>query len=64
MRWPSPGISNIIPRWKRVLYPGLAAHPGHDVAKRQMTDGFGGMLSILVKGELDAKPPGCAPRSR
>src|SRR5205807_475871 len=32
-----------------VLYPGLPSHPGHDVAARQMT-GFGGMLSILVKG--------------
>jgi len=34
---------------ERVFYPGLASHPGHDVAARQMT-GFGGMLSILVKG--------------
>ncbi len=33
-----------------VLYPGLESHPGHDVARRQMTGGFGGMLSILVKG--------------
>jgi cystathionine gamma-synthase len=31
-----------------VLYPGLATHPGHDVARRQMS-GFGGMLSIRVK---------------
>jgi cystathionine gamma-synthase len=38
------------PRIERVLYPGLASHPGHDIAKRQMTDGFGGMLSLLVKG--------------
>src|SRR5205085_6158411 len=30
-------------------YPGLAAHPCHDVATRQMS-GFGGMLSIRVKG--------------
>lgn len=35
---------------ERVLYPGLASHPGHDIAKRQMRDGFGGMLSILVRG--------------
>nr|MBA3325559.1 PLP-dependent transferase [Paracoccaceae bacterium] len=34
----------------RVLYPGLPAHPGHAVAARQMTGGFGGMLSILVRG--------------
>jgi cystathionine gamma-synthase len=33
-----------------VLYPGLASHPGHDVAARQMHGGFGGMLSIRVKG--------------
>jgi cystathionine gamma-synthase len=31
-----------------VLYPGLASHPGHEVARRQMS-GFGGMLSIRVK---------------
>jgi cystathionine gamma-synthase len=33
-----------------VLYPGLADHPGHAVAARQMTGGFGGMLSIRVAG--------------
>ncbi len=33
-----------------VLYPGLAGHPGHDVAARQMTGGFGGMLSLRVRG--------------
>ena len=34
-----------------VLYPGLEAHPGHQVARRQMT-GFGGMVSfVLVGGE-------------
>ncbi|HEX7094419.1 MAG TPA: cystathionine gamma-synthase [Acidimicrobiales bacterium] len=33
----------------RVLYPGLPDHPGHDVAKRQMSD-FGGMVSFLVRG--------------
>ncbi|MGE0237868.1 MAG: PLP-dependent aspartate aminotransferase family protein [Parvibaculaceae bacterium] len=38
------------PKVERVLYPGLASHPGHDVAVRQMTDGFGGMLSLLIKG--------------
>jgi cystathionine gamma-synthase len=32
-----------------VLYPGLPAHPGHAIAARQMS-GFGGMLSIRVKG--------------
>jgi cystathionine gamma-synthase len=32
-----------------VHYPGLADHPGHAVAARQMT-GFGGMLSLEVRG--------------
>lgn len=34
---------------ERVFYPGLAAHPGHAVARSQMA-AFGGMLSFLVKG--------------
>lgn len=34
---------------ERVLYPGLASHPGHSTAKKQMS-GFGGMLSFLIKG--------------
>lgn len=38
------------PRLERVLYPGLEAHPGHEIAARQMTGGFGAMMSILVKG--------------
>lgn len=32
------------------LYPGLESHPGHEIALRQMTNGFGGMLSILIQG--------------
>jgi cystathionine gamma-synthase len=38
------------PRLQQVLYPGLESHPGHAIARRQMTRGFGGMLSLLVKG--------------
>ncbi|MBI1730563.1 PLP-dependent transferase [Candidatus Acetothermia bacterium] len=38
------------PKLERLLYPGLEAHPAHDIAKRQMTGGFSGMLSILVNG--------------
>ncbi|HEY1258027.1 MAG TPA: PLP-dependent transferase [Stellaceae bacterium] len=38
------------PRVAEVLYPGLPTHPGHAVAARQMQGGFGGMLSIRVKG--------------
>jgi len=37
-----------------VLYPGLARHPGHGVAARQMNGGFGGMLSIRVRGGAEA----------
>ena len=33
-----------------VLYPGLLHFPGHGIAKRQMPGGYGGMLSIRVKG--------------
>ena len=33
-----------------VLYPGLPSHPGHEIAARQMTGGFGGMLSIRLAG--------------
>jgi cystathionine gamma-synthase len=33
-----------------VLYPGLPDHPGHEIAARQMSGGFGGMLSIRVAG--------------
>ena len=36
-----------------VHYPGLASHPGHDIAKRQMRD-FGGMLSFRMKGGREA----------
>ena len=32
-----------------VLYPGLPTHPGHELAKRQMQGGFGGMLSIRIR---------------
>ncbi len=38
------------PKIDAVLYPGLESHPGHEIAKRQMTNGFGGMLSLCVKG--------------
>jgi cystathionine beta-lyase/cystathionine gamma-synthase len=38
---------------ERVLYPGLAVHPGHDVACAQMRD-FGGMVSVLLESEAEA----------
>jgi cystathionine gamma-synthase len=37
----------------KVLYPGLRAHPGHEIAVRQMRD-FGGMVSFLVPSEEEA----------
>ena len=33
-----------------VWYPGLESHPQHDLAVRQMDDGFGGLMSVIVKG--------------
>ncbi len=41
-------------RVARVLYPGLPAHPGHEVAARQMDDAFGAMLSFEVAGDYAA----------
>ena len=41
------------PAAARVLYPGLPAHPGHDVARRQMRD-FGGMVSFIVAAGEEA----------
>jgi cystathionine gamma-synthase len=42
------------PHLEAVLYPGLPDFPGHAVAARQMKGGFGGMLSVCVKGGADA----------
>ena len=41
------------PAVSEVRYPGLDAHPGHDIAARQMSD-FGGMVSFLAAGGEDA----------
>jgi cystathionine gamma-synthase len=41
------------PAIERVLYPGLATHPGHEIARRQMSD-FGGMISVLAESEEEA----------
>jgi cystathionine gamma-synthase len=38
------------PKLSHVLYPGLASHPGHAVAAKQMAGGFGGMMSLRLKG--------------
>lgn len=39
---------------KAVMYPGLPNHPGHEIARRQMDGGFGGMLSLRMKGGADS----------
>ncbi len=41
------------PQVERVIYPGLASHPGHRLATRQMK-AFGGMISVELKGGLPA----------
>ncbi|KAA3641057.1 MAG: PLP-dependent transferase [Proteobacteria bacterium] len=40
-------------RVTKVIYPGLQSHPQHELAKQQMS-GFGGMMTILIKGGLVA----------
>jgi len=42
------------PAIRQVLYPGLLGHPGHGIAARQMTGGFGGMLSIRLGSRASA----------
>ena len=41
------------PAVKRVLYPGLPSHPGHEVARRQMK-AFGGIVALELEGGLEA----------
>ena len=41
------------PKVEKVFYPGLASHPQHELAKKQM-NGFGGMITAILKGDLDA----------
>lgn len=38
------------PRIEAVWYPGLAGHPGHDLAARQMRGGAGYLMSVLIAG--------------
>ena len=46
------------PAVEEVIYPGLASHPHHALAKQQM-EGFGGMLSIRLKGGFEAAKTFC-----
>jgi cystathionine gamma-lyase len=41
------------PSVERVVYPGLASHPEHELAKRQMK-AFGGMITVILRGGLEA----------
>jgi len=42
------------PQVEQVMYPGLPDHPGHALAAQQMSGGFGGLLSFVVKGGAEA----------
>jgi len=42
------------PKIDRVYYPGLESHPTHEIAKKQMHGGFGGMMSADIRGGMDA----------
>ncbi len=41
------------PRVERVHYPGLPSHPQHALARRQMTGGYGGIVTAVLKGSID-----------
>ncbi len=41
-------------RVAKVIYPGLSSHPQHELATRQMGGRYGGIISVVVKGGLDA----------
>ncbi|MHC2070963.1 trans-sulfuration enzyme family protein [Bremerella sp. T1] len=47
------------PKVTRVLYPGLATHPGHEIAAKQMDGGFGAMMSFEVEGGFAAAKKVC-----
>ena len=38
---------------ERVYYPGLASHPQHELAKRQMNAGYGGIVTAVMRGTLE-----------
>jgi cystathionine gamma-lyase len=42
------------PQVERVYYPGLASHPQHALAGRQMSGGYGGIVTAVLRGGLDA----------
>jgi cystathionine gamma-lyase len=42
------------PAIEQVRYPGLASHPQHALARRQMSGGYGGIVTAVLRGGLDA----------
>ncbi|MEE9313464.1 MAG: aminotransferase class I/II-fold pyridoxal phosphate-dependent enzyme [Rhizobiaceae bacterium] len=42
------------PKIEAVLYPGLPSNSGHEIAKQQMSGGFGSLLSVQIKGGREA----------
>lgn len=47
------------PAVRRVHYPGLADHPDHLLAVKQMPEGFGGVISVEIDGDADAAGAVC-----
>ena len=39
---------------EKVMYPGLPSHPSYDIACKQMSNGFGGMMSVQIHGGAEA----------
>ncbi len=44
---------------ERVLYPGLSSHDGHAIAAREMSGGFGGMMSLLLRTDFEGAKRFC-----
>jgi cystathionine gamma-lyase len=41
------------PKVERVYYPGLPGHPRHAIAKQQMSGGYGGIVTVVLRGGLE-----------
>ncbi len=41
---------------EKVFYPGLTSHPQHNLAKKQMRNGFGGIVSFVLQEDLETQP--------
>ena len=47
------------PKVTRVLYPGLKTHPGHELARQQLSGLFGTMMSFEVNGDIESTKMVC-----